>query len=317
MKRAPVRGQAAVELALASLVFVTIIIIGIHFAEVGFLSLKVEEAANSALWETTAQQMHDISAPDWTKYQTAISNAGPSAQKRYQGFQGLSSATGSTGITQVFTKGDSLQVNCDEPSPDISSVTIMPPASMSLPTTSASMECTAQAKLYGLSIPLHLLDNGPGALFQDQHWTPVDIETCGTGRATGTSCNGKYAMLLDDWGFSGTQESQECAVQDGSGCANSGYYKLVQNIFNVTIAASAGLYGLAASRMVLQLMGMPAPNYIETNFYMSFRGEGTMFKDTLSDSHGDTSWETTPYSNPNQYQNSYSTRDACFLGLGC
>jgi hypothetical protein len=310
------RGQAAVELALATLVFITVLVFGIHFSEVGFLSLKVQEAANSALWETTAQQMHDIFAPDWTKYQTAIKNAGPNAQSRYSGYQGLSSATGGSGITQVFTKGDPIEVTCDEPSPDISSVTIMPPATLSLPTTSASMECSSTSKLYGFRMPQHLLDTGPGALFEQPQYTPIDIHVCSTGRATSATCKGSYALLLDDWGFSGDKESQECPVQDGSGCANSGYYGLVQNIFNVTIAGSAGLYGLAASRMVFQLMGLPAP-YIETNFYMSFRGEGTTFQDTLSDSHGDTTWETTPYSNPSQYKSSYSTRDACFLGLGC
>ena len=52
------RGQATVELALGLLIFVTVLIFGIHFAEMGFLSLKVTEASASAIWDATAYQTH-------------------------------------------------------------------------------------------------------------------------------------------------------------------------------------------------------------------------------------------------------------------
>ena len=166
-------------------------------------------------------------------------------------------------------------MTCDEPSPDISSVTIMPPATLSLPTTSASMECSSTSKLYGFRMPQHLLDTGPGALFEQPQYTPIDIHVCSTraGRP-GATCQGSYAMLLDDWGFLGRHgvTGVPCAGRQRVRQLPE-YYGLVQKIFDVTIAGSAGLYGLAASRMVFQLMGMPAP-YVETTFYMSFRGEG-------------------------------------------
>src|SRR5207249_4993558 len=55
-----VAGQAAAEAAIGMLVFVTVLMFGLHFAEVGYLTVKIQEAANGALWDTTAKKMHDI-----------------------------------------------------------------------------------------------------------------------------------------------------------------------------------------------------------------------------------------------------------------
>ena len=53
----PRAGQATVELALGLLVFVTVLLFGIHFAEVGWLSLKVQEAGAWAMWEAAGANM--------------------------------------------------------------------------------------------------------------------------------------------------------------------------------------------------------------------------------------------------------------------
>ena len=57
------RGQAALEMALGSLVFITLLLFGIHFGEVGVLTLRVQQAATSALWDTTGMRMHNYATP--------------------------------------------------------------------------------------------------------------------------------------------------------------------------------------------------------------------------------------------------------------
>ena len=91
------RGQSAVELALASLIFVTVLIFGIHFSEVGYLSLKVQEAANAALWDVTAMKMHNIFSPEWTDYQNSVSTDQTNTTTRYQKYDGRASQSGGSG----------------------------------------------------------------------------------------------------------------------------------------------------------------------------------------------------------------------------
>jgi hypothetical protein len=309
------RGQAAVELALASLVFVTILIFGIHFSEIGFLSLKVEEAANAALWDVTAMKMHNIFTPEWTDYQSSVNTDATTTTTRYQKYDGRASQAGGSGnVTQVFTTGEPIKVTCDY-NASLPNITVPPPADLVLPSENANIQCTAAAKLYGSNIPQDLLDSG-GGWFHEVHWTKIDIWACSQRRASGGNCQGNYPMLIDDWGFAGEQEGQECAVQDGSSCKNSGYYGMVEKLFIGNLAAQ----GIDATKMAMDIVGMPPP-YLpaeENSFSMSFRGSESGFTDTLADSHGDSNWETTPYSNPSQYKNSYdNVRDSCFLGLSC
>ena len=55
------RGQGVVELALSALLMVTVLIVGIYLCEVAFLNLKVQEAANAAMWESTGRSTSDFS----------------------------------------------------------------------------------------------------------------------------------------------------------------------------------------------------------------------------------------------------------------
>ena len=54
------RGQGTVEIALGSLLVVTVLMFGIHFGEVLFMSIKVQEAANSAQWDATSMKLHTL-----------------------------------------------------------------------------------------------------------------------------------------------------------------------------------------------------------------------------------------------------------------
>ena len=56
--RAPRRGQAIVEATLGILVFISVLLFGLHFAEITFTQMKVTEAAQAAIWDSTSGQMH-------------------------------------------------------------------------------------------------------------------------------------------------------------------------------------------------------------------------------------------------------------------
>ena len=91
------RGQSTVEMALGLMVFVTVLVFGMHFAEVGFLSIKVQEASAGALWDTTARRMHTL-PKDFAPLQTAMDQAGAQAQQRYQDFDGRTSREQDPGL---------------------------------------------------------------------------------------------------------------------------------------------------------------------------------------------------------------------------
>src|SRR5262249_27624927 len=79
------RGQAVVETSLFMLVFITILVFAIHFAEIGWMTVKTQEPANSALWDATSRQMHDTSSANWDLYKQAITFAQGNANALYAG----------------------------------------------------------------------------------------------------------------------------------------------------------------------------------------------------------------------------------------
>ncbi len=91
-------GQATVELALGSIVFVGVLLIGIHMAEYAQLSLKVQDAQTYAVWDASGRrvQTREISgSTNLTPFQRTLDNTtgvGAMAKKRFADFNGLSSS---------------------------------------------------------------------------------------------------------------------------------------------------------------------------------------------------------------------------------
>lgn len=306
------RGQAVVEAALGIFVFVTILIFGIHFAELGHLVLKVQEAANSAIWDSTSQQMHDVTAHSWNEYQSAVGFANAQANARYNDFDALASA--GTTSTLVFTSAENMSVNCaplrggDRLQPSAPH----PLAAGTYPSGLQGISCQARAEIRGIRIPRNFLDNG---LANTRHWRPITIPACAVGRPRGGGCPGRLGMLLDDWGYEGQLEARECALawEGGTTCENQGYYDQVKNVYDATPAPYAG----SASRLASLVAGSSPID--EDFFYLSFRGSESMygpFNETVQSSHGDLIWETTPFQNP--FNTRYDApRTDCFLGVPC
>lgn len=306
------RGQAMVEAALGIFVFVTILVFGIHFAELGHLSLKVQEAANSAIWDSTSQQMHDVTGHTWDEYRAAVAFANAQANARYSDFDALRSSGATT--TLVFTQADNLRVNC-RPLDVTDRLNPSDPhalASGTYPSGLSGISCSAQADLRGFRIPRFFLD---GNMSNARHFRPLTIPACAVGRPDRGRCPGRLGMLLDDWGYSGQLEARECALawEGGLTCENQGYYDQVSNVYLATPAPRAG----SASRLASLVAGGSPID--EDFFFMSFRGSESMFgpyQETVVSSHGDLLWETTPFQHP--YNSRYDApRTNCWLGNGC
>ncbi len=312
------RGQALVETALGGLVFVTVVLFGIHFAEVGFLSLKVEEAANSALFDSTAAKMHDTFSQNFSLSSGVIGAAGSVATQRYADWDGRASQIGGpSNVTQALTRGTPLDVSCQLAqtglpwlSPRATGAAAFNPAYPGGPIGASGMLCHAGTQLSPFRIPTSFLENEP---FRAQHVTRLSIPICSGRRAVNGSCAGDYGILLDDWGFSGANEGQECALapNGGGGCANQGFYDMVRDVF-VANGAGQGGAGSALAAHVTQGGGSPIN---ENHFYMSFRGHESNYQQRLPSSHQTVVWKTSPFQvRPGIYN---ARADRCWLGRKC
>jgi hypothetical protein len=278
----------------------------------GALSLKVAESANAAIWDSTSRVMHDVPAHSWSQYSAAPRWTETVANGRYEDFDALRSR--GTTITQVFTRAENMRVDCrvllqrDGLQPSA-------PAALADPAYvpqvgEHGIVCSARATLSGFRIPRNFLD---GDLSKVQHYRPLVIPVCAVGRPSSGNCPGQLGMLLDDWGYSGPAEAQECplAPEGGTGCANQGYYDQVSSIYT----GSGSPYAGSASRLATVVSGGSPIN--EDFFYMSFRGWESDFKQSLISSHGDLTWETTPYKARTNTLYNYSPHYNCWLGNQC
>lgn len=311
------RGQATVETALGVLAFVTLLTVGIHFAEVGYLSLKVQEAATTALWDATGPQPHRLNGLSFTpEMTTAINVAKASAQSRCNDFDCTTVTTNGATLTQLFTQASNLQVHCQLDG------AIFPWA----PATNLSYQdiggvsCYADASLDAWKIPRNFLDQGSNKFFPTANYSaPTTLQVCSTGRALWGGCsNQNLSVLLDDWGLQNTgNESAECPVLPGGGCTNMGYYTLVQNGFNAYPKGSGGALAMVAALLRSVPGGSPDP----TTFWMSYRGEESSFQETENGGDQDpNNWTTSPGRpalTETQYATAYGSRSPCFLGIRC
>jgi hypothetical protein len=309
-----VRGQSAVETALGLFVFVTVLIFGIHFAEIGPIALKVQEATNAAVWDATSQPMHDTFTHDWTLWQRSIPFAQAQGQRRYQDFDALKD--GPITVTKVFTRATNLQLSCEPLTARHNLLPLGPDpmAQPAYPNGLSGIVCGAQADIVAVRIPRFFLD---GTWSSVQHYKPVTIRSCAFGRPTMGQCPWKLGILLDDWGYNGQQEAQECplAWEGGTTCTNQGYWDMANAIY-----AASSVVGTApgfGSQLASFVAGASPIN--ENQFYLSFRGRESPFgpfTETVRQSHGDVLWETTPYQNP--YNDRYDApRTNCWLGGPC
>jgi hypothetical protein len=304
------RGQAIVETSLFLLVFVTIVVFAIHFTEIGWMTVKTQEPANSALWDATSQKMHDTFSDNWDLYQQAIRYGQDHTNQTY-GSKAL--------YLGVRTKQDqAVDTRCENMTKI--SLPATPPAASAIPKKETGMACTAKVTLEGFNFPrlfLQQADHGFFALEQRKRSYAI----CAAGRQDNNTgqCVGRYVIELDDWGFSGPQERQECklAFDGATGCDNQGYFDLVNKTYDAQVKSQGDDKSTESTDLAKDIVGKSPLPGDENQFYLSFRGNESQYTEDLRQSHFDTKWETTPFNARNEYQQYSAHRDACWLGLPC
>lgn len=338
------RGQALVETALGLLVFVTILVFAIHFSEIGFISLKVQEAATSALWDSTGGKMHTMPGPTSPigtfDSGPAVAAASADAQDRYQDFDGRLSKVGATSIYETFTQASGMTVSCrDANAPSFPGFlgTLM---ILGVLRDNNGVSCSANATVDAYNFPSSFVDTGSGALFKKAnrgYTAPLTI--CAVGRASGGSCRGAYSMLLDDWGFNTGMETQICPLFPNSTisapvlCPNLQYWWSAGYLYSATELLS-GVNTGAATRLERFVMmptgGSPLGSGIfgfmggEDAYWMSFTpgllGHLQLHFPIEIDSFPIFFWPTAPGSttlSPPQYMSAAGSRNPCFMGQVC
>ncbi len=310
-------------MTLGVIVFVTILLFGIFFSEIGFLTQKVQEAENFAVWDATGRRMHDIEGGDWQVYRKqkksgAIPFAEAEAQQRYGDFDGRTGQNRSGQTFMAITRATRIDVECDsnlgaekvlgtdprdaDSAGEKELLSAMPSA-----TGRAGIRCRASSRMFGAQMPSAFLDKG--SFFKTKHWKGTPIPICGIGRAKGGDCAGRLTVLLDDWGLQTRADSRECHLNIDSSsptCGNVGgnqsYYNWANRIYT-----KFGGTGGAGSALVGSVKGS-SPN--ETQFFMSFRGKESKFTENVgSNESGQSKWETTPFRADNVYQRSLRAKD--------
>ena len=310
------RGQALVETALGTLVFVTILLFGIHFAELGFLALKVEEAANSALFDATAAKMHDTFTKDWSLWRTAVTDATSKQTQRYQDWDGRESQNGqASNISQVVTQGTPIVVACQEARGALPSLA---PGTRGLAVLTRVSRWTGRRVRHALQRVHHAHAVQYSQSLSRERALPgsaltyASIPICAAGRPVNGACNTRFGILLDDWGFAGEQEGREMPLRPEGGLPlvtqNKGYYDMVNAMYQANGAGQGG----AASALAALVVGFSPIN--EGQFYMSFRGAESDYSQTLV-SHRDTTWKTSPIEVNGRYLRREGNR--CWLGQPC
>jgi hypothetical protein len=275
--RPSARGQAMAELAVALIVFVTVVVFGIHFAEVGYLSLRVQEAAISPLWDATALRTHQMqpnpgTPGDFSAFPAIAPEVTSDANTRYRDFDGRRSANGSTSITHVFTRLSGMTVECAED----------PTIEFDLPSGSGrsvltgiyenvgGMNCTAHAELRTLPSLTSTFLEGTSGFFQEQHAVMRTWLACAAGRGIGGTCDGRYGILLGDFAFHDTAVSGSCSLQpeqpDVACPENPAYYYSVRKVFD----ANQRGFSTDASNFANFFVGYSPID--ENGFFMSYRG---------------------------------------------
>ncbi|MDY7226187.1 hypothetical protein [Hyalangium rubrum] len=296
------------ELALGLLVFITVLMFGIHFAEIGYLSLKVTEANASAMWHATAARMHELPG-NFSHVNNLISGnrPGQAANGLYADFDGRTSKSGGSGSSQLFTRGQGLQVTCEAGGPSFAPVG----TTDSVYSDTGGMVCRSEAVFQVLPVFPRGFMEGNGGFFKERHYEATDLTICGVNRGGSGGCQGQIGILLDDWALATRDELRECNVLDGSGCNNSPYYRSTNLVYDQHVATNGSARALAQQ----SVMSVPG-GFDPATFYHSFR----VFEDRENGGDSDPgNWVTTPGTDSptTEYDSSYSARENCWLGLRC
>ncbi|MBL8954527.1 MAG: pilus assembly protein [Myxococcaceae bacterium] len=337
MSRRQARGQAVLELALGSLVFVTILLFGIHFSEVVVTQMKVTEAASSSMWDITAGRMHTWPGSIGPS-NAAVASARVAGQARYRNFDGrvvAPTVRATPSLTQVLTSAENMRVNCQpRANLDHFPTILMRIQYNFVYSDTEGARCLAEADVRhgGVIRVMQFLQDAQG-FFRARQFDGRGAgaggvyHTCSMGRARFGTCQQELGMMTDDWGMSngGGPEAVMCPVIIwGIPCPNMPYWTSTNMVYQLT-SIPAGVQS-GADRTLIQAIYGVAPLWIPfisspTSFYMTFVGEELGFMGITpwaTDPIGwSWVWQTTPFLFWPTYAAAYAASSGCYLGQAC
>ncbi|MFT3840205.1 MAG: hypothetical protein QM723_24675 [Myxococcaceae bacterium] len=337
------RGQATVETALGMLVFITVLMFGVYFGEISVMNMKVSEAGNAALWDISAEKVHDYSGI--LKSQDIGSKAGLDgalASRRYANFDGRTPAAwpsvapnGGT-FTGAFTQATGMSVQCGTGGGAYQAVWYFP-LLLVFPDGDNGATCQAQAQAKMIRVPSTLAD-GTWSLGQHKNSSAFNgMQMCASGRPSfGGGCrNAGFGSLMDDFGYTTGGETGNCSLMPyNAPCpGNVGYYSAAMTVWLVNTFVPPGSQSGADKNMVQGIYGTTPwwpwfePFLGPTAFGFSSCQEGSDFlcidwaqtEIWASDGIGwSWVWNTTPFTVPfGTHLIAYIARDQCYLGRNC
>jgi hypothetical protein len=351
--RAPRRGQAIVEATLGILVFISVLLFGLHFAEITFTQMKVTEAAQAAVWDSTSGEMHVLPriGGNFNGAATNVASARANALNRYTDFDGRTATVTSPnpkGLLSSVEPG-SLRINCGvgvglgQKGAEV--LLVLHEAAVY--DDNNGMQCNAEAQINPFGTftgGVGTFLEGPGGFFargdrpdmakhKGSATQTAGYKTCAVGRPNGLNgpCDrGQFAMLIDDWGLaSGGQESGVCPVMPwGVPCpTNINYWSSAMLMYELNSLAFQ-TQDKSDHAMVSLVNPPPAWTWVNisyipilgqgspSSFYMNFMGQGTLFQGAFW--AGDLSspvWQTTPFLLPAPtYSVAYFMSSGSYLG---
>ena len=277
------RGQATTELALGSLVFVTVLVFGVHFGEAGFAMLKAKEAAAHAMHRASGERTHRFSLSNIDSADTyepfSPASAGTATEARY-----------SAGFRGVFTQVSGARVSC-RVDDAVEFEVARPSSGLSADADQAlrylrnryknrgGVSCQARARMNLFGVPSSFAE-GSNGFFSEPHARFTSIPICGAGMPVNGSCTGKLATLTGDWAFEGdigSKLNEDVADSRRGRVENKAYERIVRELFD----RSGGPYSDSTAETPAQRMlriggGMSGGEnewMNETTFSMSYVGE--------------------------------------------
>jgi hypothetical protein len=290
------RGQALVELAIGSLVFITVLLFGIHFAEHAVVSMKLKEAAAFAAFDVTARQVHHFGLGELNTGNTFATFDPPAwgaqSQDRYKDFDGLSDSSGATQSIQAMTRAENFGLSCR--ADPLLYFGLSPAVSPYRPGPNGlafawlagrfrgggGASCTARATVTAFRIPTRWLDQGAQGFFIEQHHNIIDLPVCGAGRPSNGACPGSLAVLAGDWAFDdrpGRPLNEDVRSVERGVIANPAYKEMIERLFVLngdTLSNAPNSPGRNLLRIGAGMNGSEPEWFDETLFQMSFKGDG-------------------------------------------
>jgi hypothetical protein len=294
-------GQATVELALGSVVFVGTLLVGIHLAEYAQLSLKVQDAQAFAIWESTGKRVQErkldgsTNIAPFDRTMDTTTGVGPMTKLRFADFDGLTGTNGGNVISYALTQGTGVDVDCvpDRNLNFPASVTAAP-----VLRDVGGLRCTASASIKAINIPKAFLQKDDGGFFKEKITRTQPIPVCGMGLPVNGACRGVLSILTNDWGLVG-EETRECK----NGCGSSEYRGMVRRLF--------GGGGGAGRAFAEQFAGPPGSDANE--FHFSYSGVESGMLDYVG-GEGETTFIT---GGAGSGMVPRMVRPKCFLGKDC